>query len=275
MPRPPSACSRAASWQRDEDRALLAAFAAPSPAALPRRRARRRSRQGPMPDARRAFRQMMRRDGEISRLPTLRRRPTAPGAAADRRLGQHEGPDRGRAAPRPRAGAGGRAGGGLHRRHPPDPRHPRAAHRNRDQALALAAGLVADWDGGTRLGEALAVFLSVPRFAGFARGALAVVLSDGLERGGPEALIAAMTKLRGLAWGVLWLTPLAADPAYRPETGAHARDPADDRPAGQRRQRAGCGGRGAGLRQARGRGRPGHERRRRISTSGGRPTCPG
>ena len=57
------------------------------------------------------------------------------------------------------------------------------ARRNREQALELASALVADWDGGTRLGDALQVFLSVPRFAGFARGALVVVLSDGLERG--------------------------------------------------------------------------------------------
>jgi uncharacterized protein with von Willebrand factor type A (vWA) domain len=93
-------------------------------------------------------------------------------------------------------------------------------HRSRERALELASGLVADWDGGTRLGDALAVFLSVPRFASFARGALVIVVSDGLERGGPEALVAAMTKLRALAWGVVWLSPLAADPAYRPETGA-------------------------------------------------------
>jgi uncharacterized protein with von Willebrand factor type A (vWA) domain len=92
--------------------------------------------------------------------------------------------------------------------------------RDADQALALASGLVADWDGGTRLGEALSVFLSVPRFAGFARGAVVVVVSDGLERGGPEALVAAMTRLRGLAWRIVWLSPLAAGPGYRPETGA-------------------------------------------------------
>jgi uncharacterized protein with von Willebrand factor type A (vWA) domain len=42
---------------------------------------------------------------------------------------------------------------------------------------------VADWDGGTRLGDALQAFLSVPRFSGFARGAMVIVLSDGLERG--------------------------------------------------------------------------------------------
>ena len=93
-------------------------------------------------------------------------------------------------------------------------------HRNRDQALTLASGLVADWDGGTRLGEALAVFLSIPRFAAHARGALVIVISDGLERGGPEALTASMERLSALAWSVLWLNPLAADPAYRPETGA-------------------------------------------------------
>jgi len=94
------------------------------------------------------------------------------------------------------------------------------SHREADAALARASGLVADWDGGTRLGEALAVFLSVPRFASFARGALVIVVSDGLERGGPEALVSAMARLRRLAWGVLWLSPLAADPAYRPETTA-------------------------------------------------------
>ena len=94
------------------------------------------------------------------------------------------------------------------------------ARRNREQALELASGLVADWDGGTRLGEALQVFLSVPRFAGFARGALAIILSDGLERGGPEALTQAMARLGGLAWSVLWLTPLAADAQFQPTTEA-------------------------------------------------------
>ncbi len=205
----------------DEDRALLA-FARAVPHALPRRRARRRRRgKGAVPDARRVFRQMMRRDGEISRLPTLRRIRRqrrvlllidVSGSMKD----QTEGALR---LAHALVQAGERVevftlGTRL-------TRVTRALrHRDRDRALALVAGLVADWDGGTRLGEAMAVFLSVPRFAGFARGALAVVLSDGLERGGPEALIAAMTRLRGLAWGVLWLTPLAADPAYRPETGA-------------------------------------------------------
>ncbi len=93
-------------------------------------------------------------------------------------------------------------------------------HRRRAQALGLAATLVSDWDGGTRLGDALAAFLGIPRFAATARGALVVILSDGLERGDPQALTDAMESLSRLAWRIAWLTPLKADPAYRPETAA-------------------------------------------------------
>ena len=94
--------------------------------------------------------------------------------------------------------------------------------RNPDASLARVSALVPDWDGGTRLGDALAAFLAVPRFAGCARGAVVVVLSDGLERGGPDTMTGAVARLSGLAWRVSWLTPLAADPAFRPETTALA-----------------------------------------------------
>ena len=94
--------------------------------------------------------------------------------------------------------------------------------RNPEAALAKASALVPDWDGGTRIGDALQVFLSVPRFAGCARGAVAVVLSDGLERGGPDTMAGAVTRLSRLAWRVSWLTPLGADPAFRPETAGLA-----------------------------------------------------
>ena len=91
-------------------------------------------------------------------------------------------------------------------------------HRRREQALGLAATLVADWDGGTRLGDALAAFLAVPRFAAFARGALVVVLSDGLERGDPATLLEAVQRLSRLAWRLVWLSPLAGDAGYEPQT---------------------------------------------------------
>jgi uncharacterized protein with von Willebrand factor type A (vWA) domain len=92
--------------------------------------------------------------------------------------------------------------------------------KNREQALALATDLVADWDGGTRIGDALAAFLAVPRFAGYARGALVLVLSDGLERGDPAQMIRAVGHLAARAWRIDWLTPLAAAADYRPETAA-------------------------------------------------------
>lgn len=212
----------ARSFGAGEADALLAGFARALPGALPRRRSRRfEPARGGVADPRRALREAARRDGEILRLPTRRRLPR------QRRVltlidvsGSMKGGTDGalriahaiiRTAERAEAFTLGtrltRVTRALRR-------------RDRDQALALAAGLVADWDGGTRLGEALSVFLSVPRFASFARGALVIVVSDGLERGGPEALVAAMGKLRALAWRIVWLSPLAADPAYRPETGA-------------------------------------------------------
>ena len=101
---------------------------------------------------------------------------------------------------------------------------------DRGRALARAGAAIADFDGGTRIGDALAAFLSVPRYAGFARGAAVVVLSDGLERGAPGALVDAATRLSRLAWRFDWLTPLAADPGYVPATeGLAAILPAIDR----------------------------------------------
>lgn len=92
--------------------------------------------------------------------------------------------------------------------------------RNRVQALMLAAGTVSDWDGGTRLGDALQAFLAIPRYAGFARGAAVIVLSDGLERGEHAAMTDAVEQLSRLAWKLVWLTPLAAGRDVRPETTA-------------------------------------------------------
>jgi hypothetical protein len=205
----------------DEDGALRA-FARAVPSALPRRRARRTiAGKGRMADPRRAFREMMRKDGEITRLPRRLRvhRQRRVLLLIDVSGSMKAGTEGALRLAHALVQAGERVevftlGTRL-------TRITRALHhRNRDQALALTGGLVADWDGGTRLGEALQVFLSVPRFASLARGALVVVLSDGLERGGPDALIAAMARMRGLAWSVLWLTPLAQDAGYRPETGA-------------------------------------------------------
>lgn len=200
----------------------LRRFRRAAPALLPKRRSRRRlaAARG-APDLRRALRDAARRDGELVTLPRRARR------VALRRvllLIDVSG------SMKERTDAHLRLGHALVRAHGPSEvftlgtrltRVTRALRR-RDpgQALALAATLVADWDGGTRLGDALQAFLAVPRFTGFARGALVVVLSDGLERGDPAALVDAVERLARHAWGLLWLTPLAAGPGFAPETAA-------------------------------------------------------
>ena len=92
--------------------------------------------------------------------------------------------------------------------------------KHREQALAATSAIVSDWDGGTRIGDALQAFLGVPRFAGYSRGAMVVILSDGLERGDPAAMREAVTRFSRLAWRLSWLTPLAADPNFKPQTEA-------------------------------------------------------
>jgi uncharacterized protein with von Willebrand factor type A (vWA) domain len=92
--------------------------------------------------------------------------------------------------------------------------------KRRDQALAGAAQIVSDWDGGTRIGDALKAFLAVPRFASYARGAVTLIVSDGLERGDPAALAEAVARLSRGSWRLSWLTPLATERDFRPRTEA-------------------------------------------------------
>jgi uncharacterized protein with von Willebrand factor type A (vWA) domain len=94
--------------------------------------------------------------------------------------------------------------------------------RDVDAALAAVSETVADADGGTRIGPALQEFLDTPRYADRARGALTIVLSDGLERGDPALMAHAVHRLARLSHRLLWWTPLATDPTYRPITRAMA-----------------------------------------------------
>ena len=90
------------------------------------------------------------------------------------------------------------------------------ARRDPDIALAQASEAVVDWDGGTRIGDALGEFTREWGRRGLARGAIVVICSDGLERGDPEALAAEMERLRRLTHRIVWVNPLKGDPAYEP-----------------------------------------------------------
>ena len=62
---------------------------------------------------------------------------------------------------------------------------------------APRADRVVDWSGGTRLGEGLRAFNDEWGIRGMARGATVVILSDGWDRGDPDALAEQMARLAG------------------------------------------------------------------------------
>jgi len=194
-----------------------------APRRLPRRRGhrRQRARRGPWADLRRTLRDSARNDGEVLRLLRLRRRRRlrkllvlidVSGSMKDRTdenlklahaLAQ--------VAPQLEAFTFGTR---LTRVTRP------VKLKRREQALAAAAHLVSDWDGGTRIGDALQAFLDVPRFAGYARGAAVLIISDGLERGDFTAMRDAVARFSRRAWRLSWLTPLATSRAFTPQTEA-------------------------------------------------------
>jgi uncharacterized protein len=87
------------------------------------------------------------------------------------------------------------------------------------EALRRAAEEVVDWNGGTRIGDAVRDLMRT----NVARGAVVVICSDGLDIGEPEELRAQMARLSRLAHRIVWLNPLKEDPAYEPlARGMHA-----------------------------------------------------
>jgi uncharacterized protein len=201
----------------------LRRLAREAPHRLPRRRGHRRmrARRGPWADLRRTLKESARNDGEVMRLGRLKRRPRARKMLL---LIDVSGSMKARSEDNLRL---------AHALVQATPnvevfsfgtrltRLTRALRlKRREQALAATALLVSDWDGGTRIGDALQAFLAVPRFGGYARGAAVVVLSDGLERGDLSNLRGAVAKLSRRAWRLSWLTPLAAGADFVPRTEA-------------------------------------------------------
>jgi uncharacterized protein len=91
--------------------------------------------------------------------------------------------------------------------------------RQPDAALAQAASVVVDWDGGTRIGQSLDTFIRRWGRGGLCRGGVVIICSDGLDRGDPELLAAAMERLSRLCYRIVWLNPHKGDnAAFRPST---------------------------------------------------------
>lgn len=85
-----------------------------------------------------------------------------------------------------------------------------------DRALHEVGKRVADWEGGTRIGASLKELLDEWGQRAALRGSVAVICSDGLERGEPELLRSQMARLRRLAHRVVWVNPLKGSPRYEP-----------------------------------------------------------
>ena len=96
----------------------------------------------------------------------------------------------------------------------------RALERRRaDDAMEQAARAVFDWEGGTRIGDALDTFVRRWGSRGLCRGAIVVICSDGLDRGYPAVLATAMERLSRLSHRIVWLNPhKGADADFRPST---------------------------------------------------------
>jgi uncharacterized protein len=83
-------------------------------------------------------------------------------------------------------------------------------------ALARVGKAAPDWSGGTRIGEALKVFLDRYGTRGVARGAVVLIISDGWETGDASLLRTQMARLSRLAYRIVWANPRTASPRYQP-----------------------------------------------------------
>lgn len=91
--------------------------------------------------------------------------------------------------------------------------------RNVSAALDHAAREIADFAGGTRIGDCLHAFDRQHARRVLGRGAVVLLISDGWETGDPERLGAEMRRLAERAYRIVWLNPLLGRAGYEP----HAR----------------------------------------------------
>jgi uncharacterized protein with von Willebrand factor type A (vWA) domain len=83
--------------------------------------------------------------------------------------------------------------------------------------------VVADWSGGTRIGDALREFNLRWSRRVLGRGAIVLLVTDGWERGEASRLEVEAARLQRAAYRVIWLDPLSGTRGYTPESrGARA-----------------------------------------------------
>jgi len=95
--------------------------------------------------------------------------------------------------------------------------------RRPDAALGRVSRTVADWSGGTRIGDALHEFNLRWSRRVLGRGAIVLLVTDGWERGDPTRLELEAARLQRAAYRLIWIDPLSGTRDYSPEArGARA-----------------------------------------------------
>ncbi len=89
--------------------------------------------------------------------------------------------------------------------------------RDVDAALAAAGAEAQDWEGGTRIGDCLHAFNRDWSRRVMGQGAVVLLISDGLDRGEPEALAKEMERLHLSARRLIWLNPLLRWDGFAPK----------------------------------------------------------
>jgi uncharacterized protein len=90
------------------------------------------------------------------------------------------------------------------------------AQKDPDAALAAAGRDAQDWEGGTRIGEALRRFNVDWSRRVLGQGAVVILITDGLERGDTATLAREMERLRLSCRQLVWLNPLLRWEGFAP-----------------------------------------------------------
>jgi len=90
--------------------------------------------------------------------------------------------------------------------------------RNPTEALSQVSRSVEDWSGGTRIGECIRSFNYEWSRRVTRGGPVALIVSDGWDRGDPAMLSEEMERLRRTVHRLVWVNPLASREGYSPET---------------------------------------------------------
>jgi hypothetical protein len=91
-------------------------------------------------------------------------------------------------------------------------------HRDPEVAFQMVSHAVPDWSGGTRIGEALALFNHNWARRVLGQGAVVLLVTDGLDRDGAAGLAENMERLHKSCSRLIWLNPLLRWEGFEPKS---------------------------------------------------------